>query len=75
MKKDLTPTAAPAQPDSEFLPSVVQAAESAFWQRVTELAAERFGITTGDLDPGASIDLEQAMSTALTAWVEANRTR
>lgn len=73
MKKDATP-AAPAPTESEFLASVVQAAESAFWQRVNELAAERFGITTGDLDPGASIALEEAMSTTLTAWVEANRT-
>lgn len=75
MKKENTPVEFFPQTESEFLASVVQAGQDAFWQKCHELSAERFGITTGDLDPGAAMALEQAMKEALAAWVAANRTR
>lgn len=47
----------------------VDAGEGAFWEAVAQAFP---GITTGDLDPGASQALTDAMRAAVAAWVEAN---
>ena len=51
------------------LEQVMPAAEDTFWETI----ADGFrSATTGDLDPGAAMGLEQAMRDAAKAWIEYN---
>jgi hypothetical protein len=56
--------------DTKRIKIATQVAMDAFWAKVAEQFPE---ITTGDLDPGATIDFENASVSAVTRWIYCNR--
>ncbi|CAG7581362.1 MAG: hypothetical protein SLAVMIC_00804 [uncultured marine phage] len=55
--------------DKKRIQDAVSEAEMAFWVSISEKYPE---VTTGDLDPGASIALSMAMEEAVDAWLMFN---
>jgi hypothetical protein len=56
--------------DAQRIKTATEVAMDAFWAKLAEQFPE---ITTGDLDPGAVVDFENASVTAATLWIHANR--
>jgi hypothetical protein len=55
----------------ERIMSATRKAEEAFWEAVAKEFPEA---TSGDLDPGAAVNLTQAMERAVRTWVDYNVT-
>lgn len=60
-----------AEVTDERIRSAVRKGEDAFWAAVAEAFPEA---TSGDLDPGMAVTLEQTMERAIRAWVDYNIT-